>query len=720
MEQEANEMDNSKPNRMCDVGQLACFEGKIREAISLVRSMTTEDKLKAVQYWNAVSENLQDIVNSSADDISALASQLSERESLITREHIKLPRSHLSHHPVAVNQSPGHFLPSSEILPQLSLSQNVKVLQQSHMETTSALFHLEDKQPDTSMMSTDLLDQYLTGSSHVVTSGHEEQGQPSLPVMVDSCDAFSSSVGIGDQVHDASTLDPLAPAVGNNLQGVAGSNPHLTSHRIIVEDQFQSGSAHELDDEDDPLPLPDIQLSDAETRELGVEDLDVSISDTGSGSSSQNAELTAEEKNELGNLEDLEKYLTVARNGKGVPVLNFFTKQAVASDMEGGSHFEYVCNLCKKSFLSIRYFYLHFAEHTKPIVCPVCGISLTSRAERRKHMYMQHSVAEKLVQHIASERMSEDAANENLTKGIAAERMAKDVTLERIAKDAAVERVEKNVTAGRLVKDASLERPVRSNSTEKVSKETLLDAMASIDSLQSSRDVTKSSSRQCKVCGRQCSTISNLTRHMRTHTGDRPFQCSTCGKRFREKKSLQTHERLHSGERPYQCTMCAARFLQLSNLNEHLETHSSTKRHLCEVCGKSFRQPAQLKVHKSRHEGRKAHRCDKCPMAFNVLNDLKRHRHSHLDEKPFKCSECSKSFPRQQALAEHMNRHQGKKPYDCGLCTKRYADLSAYHKHMKRVHKNKTKPSPKAGNTLSELGEAAHGEALFVVSDVSV
>lgn len=41
----------------------------------MVPSMTAEEKLKAVQLWNILSEKLQEIVNSSAADINALAFQ---------------------------------------------------------------------------------------------------------------------------------------------------------------------------------------------------------------------------------------------------------------------------------------------------------------------------------------------------------------------------------------------------------------------------------------------------------------------------------------------------------------------------------------------------------------------------------------------------------------------------------------------------------------------
>jgi hypothetical protein len=42
----------------------------------MVHAMDAEDKLKAVHYWNIISERLQEIVNHSVDDISALTFQM--------------------------------------------------------------------------------------------------------------------------------------------------------------------------------------------------------------------------------------------------------------------------------------------------------------------------------------------------------------------------------------------------------------------------------------------------------------------------------------------------------------------------------------------------------------------------------------------------------------------------------------------------------------------
>lgn len=109
----------------------------------------------------------------------------------------------------------------------------------------------------------------------------------------------------------------------------------------------------------------------------------------------------------------------------------------------------------------------------------------------------------------------------------------------------------------------------------------------------------------CSHCSKNFKYKSNLVRHVRTHTNERPYRCDHCSRAFADKCNLVSHIRTHTGERPYCCNTCGRSFRLKKTLLNHLRTHTGQRPFTCELCPMAFAQNVTLKKHVQRHRRKK-------------------------------------------------------------------------------------------------------------------
>jgi len=77
-----------------------------------------------------------------------------------------------------------------------------------------------------------------------------------------------------------------------------------------------------------------------------------------------------------------------------------------------------------------------------------------------------------------------------------------------------------------------------------------------------------------ETCDRRFSRSDELSRHLRIHTGLRPFPCTVCRRAFSRSDHLTTHMRTHTGEKPFACDQCGRRFSRSDERTRHMRVHS--------------------------------------------------------------------------------------------------------------------------------------------------
>ncbi|XP_022625133.1 early growth response protein 1-like [Seriola dumerili] len=115
--------------------------------------------------------------------------------------------------------------------------------------------------------------------------------------------------------------------------------------------------------------------------------------------------------------------------------------------------------------------------------------------------------------------------------------------------------------------------------------------------------LTKSGRIRKSPTGRQCKTPPN----------ERPYVCPAdgCDRRFSRSDELTRHVRVHTGQKPFQCRICMRSFSRSDHLTTHIRTHTGEKPFACAECGRKFARSDERKRHAKIHQRQRDRRTDR-------------------------------------------------------------------------------------------------------------
>ncbi|CAG9834162.1 unnamed protein product [Diabrotica balteata] len=372
------------------------------------------------------------------------------------------------------------------------------------------------------------------------------------------------------------------------------------------------------------------------------------------------------------------------------------------------------CNICQQTFGQKVTLENHLLKHTgrKPFACFLCPARFNQKGNLRVHINKTHTApqnGQKVFKCSQCSCMFKRIAslNGHVTKA--------HLTVES-AEDGVVNDVMKNLKDLKTTNFESSVTLTESGSEKKYSVKL--------------KKIGDTKWYKCTYCSKLCKKPSDLIRHIRIHTKERPFECKLCPATFTSKSAVHNHKKLHFGKK-FKCDVCDSVLDSNMEYLNHLHKGECGKLLLkespdqaesvinkvpkqtdktgsdvvpeisapntseaavakpfhCTMCSARFIKKTNLHKHFQTHEGEKFYKCPSCSKVFMSMHQLKEHTSQHTNNKKYHCKICSKKFPTVARFRRHMAHHAVTKTLKCPYCPRIFPNVELTKIHLKIFHK---------------------------------